>query len=496
MKENIIMIVADQWRSDSLRINGNEACVTPNLDQLAKDGVNFSQAFCQNPVCVPSRCSFLSGMYPHTHGHRTMHFLMNSDEPNLLKTMKNNDYHVYWGGRNDFLHESVNQMDYCDIRDDVTKKFMDGLKTGVVADDLVEMMKGFKHQEEKWRSKENYYYAHYRGINEKNQMGMIDREIIDGGINYIKTNGTSEKPFFMYLTGMLPHPPYGTTHKFYEQINMSKVLSPERLSKSELFRKPAMLRGIWENQKLSGLSDHELKTLKAIYYAMGTELDTYIGNLIEVLKEKNLYDSTTIIFFSDHGDYTGDYEIVEKSQNTFEDYLTNVPLIIKPAKHHIIKKRTTSALVELIDVQATIFDLCKIEPNYTHFGKSLLPVLKGNENHRQYVHTEGGRIDLDGTYAHDAGHQPTNEYWPRTSVQATLPGHTKALMIRNNNYKYVFRLYETDEFYNLKTDPSEKNNIINCLNEDEQKVHDELKNEALFHMVYSSDLIPHRYDNR
>ena len=88
-KENIFLFVADQMRSDSLHHLGNEASITPNLDQLLEDGISYENAYCQNPVCVPSRCSFLTGLYPHTTGHRTMHYLQKEYEPNILKEMKN-----------------------------------------------------------------------------------------------------------------------------------------------------------------------------------------------------------------------------------------------------------------------------------------------------------------------------------------------------------------------------------------------------------------------
>jgi len=83
-RPNIIIINPDQMRADSMRHLGNNAAVTPSLDQLAKEGVSFSKAFCQNPVCTPSRCSFMSGWYPHVAGHRTMNHMMHSNEPVLF----------------------------------------------------------------------------------------------------------------------------------------------------------------------------------------------------------------------------------------------------------------------------------------------------------------------------------------------------------------------------------------------------------------------------
>ena len=83
-KPNIIYFVADQMREDALHHAGCEAPSPLTLTGLLEEGVSFANAYCQNPVCVPSRCSFLTGLYPHTTGHRTMHFLQDPDEPKLF----------------------------------------------------------------------------------------------------------------------------------------------------------------------------------------------------------------------------------------------------------------------------------------------------------------------------------------------------------------------------------------------------------------------------
>ena len=93
-RSNIVWFVADQMRADTMGHLGNPAASTPRIDELAREGVSFEDAYCQNPVCVPSRCSFLTGLYPHTLGHRTMHFMMHEDDPNILKTMKDAGYEV------------------------------------------------------------------------------------------------------------------------------------------------------------------------------------------------------------------------------------------------------------------------------------------------------------------------------------------------------------------------------------------------------------------
>ena len=87
-KPNIIIFNPDEMRADTLGHLGNPAAVTPNLDKFAcEEAVSFSNAFCQNPVCVPSRCSFFTGLYPHVNGHRTMSYLLHDGEDSLLKGM-------------------------------------------------------------------------------------------------------------------------------------------------------------------------------------------------------------------------------------------------------------------------------------------------------------------------------------------------------------------------------------------------------------------------
>ena len=113
-KPHIIIFNPDQFRTDALHHMGCEASVTPNFDRtVMEDGVSFSNAFCQNPVCTPSRCSFMTGWYTHVHGHRTMYHMLREHEPVLLKILKENDYYVWWGGKNDLIPGQNDPLEYC-----------------------------------------------------------------------------------------------------------------------------------------------------------------------------------------------------------------------------------------------------------------------------------------------------------------------------------------------------------------------------------------------
>ena len=112
--------------------------------------------------------------------------------------------------------------------------------------------------------------------------------------------------------------------------------------------------------------------------------------MAEALKAAGLYDDTAVFMFSAHGDVTGDYGLVEKNQNTFEDCLTRVPLVIKPPAWVPVVPGVRDALVELIDFPATVEDLTGIEPRHTHFGRSLLPLVRDEtDEHRDAVFSEG-----------------------------------------------------------------------------------------------------------
>ena len=100
----------------------------------------------------------------------------------------------------------------------------------------------------------------------------------------------------------------------------------------------------------------------------------------------------TSLFSVTMGDYTGDYTITEKVQNCFEEPITNVPLVIKPAKTIESVPRITKAQAELLDLPATIAELAEFDLSYTQFGKSLVPVIEGAEEHKDAVFCEGGRI--------------------------------------------------------------------------------------------------------
>jgi arylsulfatase A-like enzyme len=484
---HIVIFNPDQWRGDVLGHMGNPAAVTPNLDRAVEtDTVSFLNAFCQNPVCTPSRCSFMTGWYPHVRGHRTMYHMLRADEPMLLRTLREAGYFVWWGGKNDLVPGQLGYDDYCDVKFRPSRPVYPN-----------------PHNIEGWRGAigSDTYYSFYYGHLEKDDDNEHyydgDWANVLGAIDFVR-DAPDDQPLCIYLPLGYPHPPYAVEDPYYSIIDRGKM--PPRIpTQHEWNGRPSILKGIQRNQNLQNWSEDRWTELRATYYGMCARVDAQFGLLMETLREAGMYDDTAVFLFSDHGDFTGDYGLVEKTQNTFEDCLTRVPFLIKPPAQIPVKPGIRDALVELIDFPATVEALTGVTPAHTHFGRSLLPVLAGQtEEHRDAVFCEGGRLhgethcmELESTSTQN----PSGLYWPRMEMQRSEgPEHSKAVMCRSHDFKYVRRLYESDELYDLRDDPSELDNRID--DPALAGVLAELKDRLLSFYLETGDVVPHDTDRR
>jgi len=488
MKPNIVYFVADQLRSDALHHLGNDSAVTPNLDHLATQGVSFQNCYCQNPVCVPSRCSFLTGLYPHTSGHRTMHYLQKPEEPNILKTMKNNGYQVIWIGRNDVVPATHDKLAYCD-------EYYDGIHPENRVD-YVETKPPVHHSYPTTHLKPDELYSFYIGEQKDSQgFGAMDWGCVHQAIDFLKRKKESQddRPFFLYVTISFPHPPYGCEKPFYG-ITDRDHLPPRRPNIDTLKNRPSMLQEIFTKQQLGNWPETRWNELRATYLDMVNRFDYHYGMVESALKENGFYDNSGIFVFSDHGDYTGDYGIAEKVQNCFEDPISNVPLLIKPPIGVDYQAGVHEGLVELLDLSATVAQLTDTKLDYTQFGTSLLPALNDKQLGKDAVFCEGGRIHGE-EQAMEKGHGPESPYWPRLSAQGSEgPEHTKAVMIRQANFKFTKRLYESDELYDLNNDPQELHNLIFI--ESYQDVILRMQQRLLQFYMETGDFVPFQRDRR
>jgi len=485
-RPHIIIFNPDQWRGEALAHVGNPCVVTPNLDRVAEsDGVSFRWAFTQNPVCTPSRCSFMTGWYPHVRGHRTMFHMLRDDEPVLLKILKDAGYLVWWGGKNDLTPGQNPQDPYCDVRFRPERRPRPTWQMD---------------RAHEWRGPKDGdgFYSFYVGKLDTGDEDIYydgDWAVVQGAVDFIKS-APKDRPLCLFLALTYPHPPYAVEEPWYSLIDRGKV--PPRAPTPEGWHgKPSLLKGIYEKQGLAGWSEERWTELRATYYGMCARTDHQFGLVMDALREAGIYDETAVFFFSDHGDFTGDYGLVEKTQNTFEDVLSRVPFVIKPPAWAGVQPRVCDALVELVDFPATVFELTGIEPDYTHFGRSLVPLLTGeSDEHRDAVFCEGGRLHGERHCMElESKQDPDGLYWPRLVWQQQEgPEHSKAVMCRTRDHKYVRRLYESDELYDLREDPMELSNVIDDPAYGEVLAY--LKERLLTFLLETGDVVPHDTDRR
>jgi arylsulfatase A-like enzyme len=453
---HILIFNPDQWRGDVLGHLGDPAAVTPTLDRCVReDFVRFRHAFCQNPVCTPSRCSFMSGWYPHVRGHRTMYHMLHPErgEPVLLKTLKDHGYFVWWGGKNDLVPAQDGYGAYCDLKH--------AARTNVPGnhDAAFAARRGPRDGDN--------FYSFYLGEYPPPAHGEVfqdsDWAHVRGAADFIR-NYHGEKPLCIYLPLSFPHPPYVCERPHYGTTDR-RQLPPRIMPPDDWRTKPELLRRIRDLQHLTGWTEERWDELRGTYYDMCNRVDAQFALVLQALKDAGIYDDTAAFFFSDHGDFTGSYGLVEKTQNTFEDCLTRVPFLIKPPRGHAVQPRISEAMIELVDFSATVLDVAGIDADYTHFGRSLLPVVAGQrDTHRDAVFCEGGRRPGEA-HCKELQSDPVGDaagwYYPRLMAQRTGDvAHCAAAMCRTKTHKYVRRLLEDDEFYDLTADPGERHNRI------------------------------------
>lgn len=488
-RPNIVLFNPDSYRGDVLGHQSNAGALTPNLDALvASDGVSYSNAFAQNPVCTPSRCSFMTGWYPHVHGHRSMKNMLKEHEPNLLTVLRNEGYHVWWGGKNDLVRvkKPEDYLQYCDVKFQPQGKYLDQMaykKAPALAED--DPRQGI----------------FYQGILTRDGDGAQhwdkDEACVLGAVDMIQ-NYENDQPFVCYLPISKPHPAYYAEEDFYNAINVDD-LPPRIPMPDDEANLPEVLDALRREYGSEDITEEMWQDVKRIYYAMCAKVDDLFGKVVEALKEKGVYDETWILFFSDHGDFAGDYSLPEKTHSTLQDCLVQVPFVVKPPAEVLVKNGNREHLAELLDITATLYDFLDIDPGYAHQGISLRESLAGDETPlRDAVFAEvGARKGEEAFVNRDVEKMDPDSFYARQS-RAAMPSHeagSHAVMCRTLKYKYVRRFYTGDhELFDLEVDSGETCNVRGRVGYAD--VEREMEARLLDFFMHTSDVLPFEQDSR
>jgi choline-sulfatase len=431
---NLILFMPDELRADALACYGNPVARTPNFDRLAADGTRFANCHVQFPVCGASRCSLLTGWPAHVRGHRSLYYFLRPEEPNLFRYLRRAGYDTYLFGKNDALAAASFADSFTEWRDRAPPMSADTLRlyaSGGIVPGATTML--------------------FEASGDRRESG--DYANLAAAIRFLEQR-TSERPFCVFLALSQPHPPYRAPdgfHDLYDPDDLPPLVPPD------LPGKPPFHAGLREAMGLTGVSEATLRQVRAVYLGQASFSDWLLGELLEALERTGHAASTALFATTDHGDYAGDYGLVEKWPSGLEDCLTHAPLIVRApgsAAGHVVEE-----LTELYDILATMLALAEAPAAHTHFARSLVPQLAGAPGDPgRAAYAEGGYNPYE-----PQAFEPLigGLYGPKTHLQNERPETVaRASSIRTTTHRLIWRPSGGSELYDCAADPGLTRNLI------------------------------------
>ena len=436
---NVLFIVCDDLNTH-VGPSGFGQIQTPSLDSLAANSMTFRRAYCQYPVCGPSRASFLSGLYPETTGVLSNTVDIRESRPGSVSMPERFKTNGYWTGSvGKIFHSSRHQ--HGEVAWDAQVMFQnDELPLVTLARQTYEREHGsveLRANRKNWKAHLQKLSTQTRGQtppgygptnlgDEQHKDGKNVRQIID----WLDQKSYGKKPFFMACGIQKPHVPFLAPRKYFDQYPVNKIKFP--LSPANDWEDMPALAMVKRFQAFGFEMGRENDSLRReytqAYHACISYIDAQLGMLFDALREHNLWENTIVIFTSDHGYHLGEHFMWGKV--TLFEECARVPLIIRvPGMTR--PGASTDALVELVDFHPTLLELCGLPEQGLLQGKSLVPLL---ENPllpgKKYAYTVVSR------------------------------GQKIGRSIRTRDWRYAeWGEAALAELYNLKDDPNEYTNL-------------------------------------
>ena len=371
-KPNVLFIIADDLTTTAVSSYGNKVSKTPNIDGLAAEGTRYTRAYCQYPVCGPSRASFLTGYYPNatqTFGYVSGRENIGDERVTWPQLFKNNGYYT----------ARVSKIYHMGVPIDI-ELGSDG------KDDEASWTERFNSQGPEWTAKGEGELVQgnpdgSKPIRGGNVMTIVkadgDDELHSDGKTAAKASELIRKhkdePFFLAVGFVRPHVPFVAPQNDFKPYPHEDI---------EL---PYNFEGDWDDIPQKGINYVTSKNAKmtqvqkqkaiAAYYASVTYMDRQVGKVLKTLKDEGLEDNTIVIFTSDHGFHLGEHEFWMKV--SVKEESAKVPLILKvPGKEPAV----CNSFVELLDLYPTVAELAGLSYSKNIQGKSLVETLE-NPNH-------------------------------------------------------------------------------------------------------------------
>lgn len=378
-KPNVLFIVVDDLRSE-LGCYGNKMVKSPNIDKIAQQGVVFKKAYCQYPLCGPSRCSFLTGLRPTKNRFAEMAEMVDVVFPKLAtlpKHFKENGYYTISNGK--IFHDQGNVMDGMDGWSEQPWESHPGFWIWMAPENQQYTYKGYQYRAEYRKNPGPSHEAPDVPDNAYPTGVLTDKTIQD-----LQRLKKMDKPFFLAVGYRKPHLPLNAPKKYWDLYNQNQFKLAASFNNfnnipQEAIHNSRELRVYNDIPDTGAISKKTWIELIHGYYACISYTDAQIGKLLNELKKLGLANNTIVVVMGDHGYQLSDHGMWSKDTNF--DETMRAPLIfsvpgLKP-------KHQTNAIVEFVDIYPTLAELCGLSiPNHVQ-GESFAPLL--NNSLRSYT---------------------------------------------------------------------------------------------------------------
>ena len=416
---NIVIVMADQLAPSALRIHGGPA-KAPHLEALAAEGVIFDAAYCNSPLCSPSRVSFMTGRLPSRTGVYDNAAEFCSDIPTFAHHLRLAGYRTVLAGK----------MHFCGA--DQLHGFEQRLTTDIYPADF-----GWTPDWDHPHARPSWYHSMSSVIDaglclRSNQIDF-DEEVTFTAerMIYDHVRGTDERPLCLVVSLTHPHDPFAIPEHWWKLYGENEIPLP-RVAPESIILHPheKRLRHICD-MAAAKISKDDVRRARHAYYGAISYVDDHLGRVIRALEATGLAQDTVVMVTSDHGEMLGERGLWYK-MSFFED-ASRVPLVVH-APRRFAQRRVASA-VSLADILPTLVEI-------GNDGEGTVP-LRGIDGRSLMPH-------LGGSAGHD---EALGEYLAEGAVAPIV-------MIRRGRYKFVMSPPDPDQLYDLVADPDERSNLV------------------------------------
>jgi choline-sulfatase len=438
-RKNVLLLMSDQHKRDCLGIAGDRVARTPHLDVLGRDSVRFTNAYCSNPVCTPSRASLLTGLY--THNHQTWNNA--TPWPIEHKTIAHHfaraGYVTGLVGKMHFVDAQTHGFDYrLDFND--WYQYL-GPKTKLYSEELsrANSGSGMPQIDDLWRDAGDPWKGardldqregpvHVGRVSKIPEADHFESFVARETVRFLRKFGGKE-PFFLISSFLKPHDPFMPAQRFADMFRSSDMRLPDSFGKVDLQRVPAEVRdSIRRNTPTPELrSLDEGRKRIAYYYANLAQMDDCAGAVLRALRELGLERDTIVVYTSDHGEMLGEHGLWQKFQ--FYEASCGVPLMVRAPG--IFDAGVCHSPVSQVALLPTLAGLCDVPVN----------------------------SKLDETSIASQLRNPRSARNTPVFAEYNLRTRNAKYMVRDGDYKYTFWTHDIAELYDLRNDPAELRNL-------------------------------------